>query len=246
MSRPELSAHDPQIAILAELEAELERELALLRPAPSPAPRWPDRRSLRSSARVARRALVLLALLSLIGATALAGRSVVDHPKSASSPPTLLAAGGSGGESWQFEDYAYRGEICYALFLDQTVASACSRPLGGAEVHALSGSTANRRFVAGLVGAEVAGVRVRVGDRVALAVTHPQRGGTAAERPLRWFVVAVPAAGGPAGKLPASVTPRAADGRPLAPATLECAGAPSGRCVREAERVAAGQTPAGQ
>jgi len=240
MSNPDIApTYDPELDILRELEAEFERELTLIARA-RPRARWRD----RVSVRVTRRALVLVGLVCLIGASALAGHSVLSGSPQKTSPPTLLASGGSGLTSWQLESYVYRGTSCYALFAGGTVASKCQATPGRDGVNALSAVDPNERLVAGLAGNRVATVLIEVGKHRILDTTQSQRSGTRAvglAHQMRWFVAIIPSKTSAAASPPARLTPRAPDGRSLGPPILDCSlGGTSQMCAREADRVATG------
>jgi hypothetical protein len=231
--------HDPELPILSELEAELERELRALLP---PARASRDRR-LRQPARVTRRALVLVALFSLVGASALAGRAVFAPSPEPSTAPALLSAGGHPPEQWRLEAYLHGGSTCYALFVADTVSSACGAPPGRVGVLVTSAVSPTQRFVAGLAGADVHQVRVRVGRQTLTVLTRrpPQAAGARrAQLPahLRWFLAILPG-NTPARNAPARVTPRDEAGHPLGPPVLDCSlGAASIACQRAASRIA--------
>jgi hypothetical protein len=229
------AVHDPELPILAELEAELERELRALGQPAGPALRAIP---LRTPARVARRALVLVALLSLVGGSAVAGRAVLaGSPRAPSSGPALLSSGGQGADHWQLEAYLHEGSVCYAMFVADTASSACGTP-GGKEVRATSALSPTRRFVAGIAGAGVTHVLVRVGHRDLLIATHAPAGAHRAKLSpgLRWFLASLAGAGARQG--PARVTPLDRAGRRVGPAVLDCSlGAGSPLCQEAAERI---------
>ena len=237
--------HDPTLAILVELEAELARELeATAFPA---ARAYRGRGRLRAPALVVRRALVLVALVSLVGASALAGRAVIDPARPApSSGPAPLAGGGSG-EPWQLEEYLHDGALCYALFVAGSATSACvERPVYELTVHAISALSSARRFVVGITGERVRQVLVRVGHRALVRPTHPLAPATRAHAHVglpagqRWFVAILPGEDRTQAA-PALVTPRDGRGGALAAATLDCSlGAQSAICRRAAAHLAAG------
>jgi hypothetical protein len=251
--------YDGGLPILAELAEAFERELQSP-PAPpgvrcagdEPSPRAPKPPAQSSSrlgwpVRVTRRALVLVALVSLVGASALAGRFVSGGgSQEPGSRPAPLSAGGSGRERWQLEAYRHGGAVCHALFVADTVASACTSTLEPTSVQVISALSPTRRFVAGIAGAGVGQVLVRVG-RAALALpTYPPPAAAGAHRAelpvgLRWFVAILPAAGGVTNAAPALLTPRDRRGRGLGGAVLDCSlGASSALCRQAASHIAAG------
>ncbi|HVR05058.1 MAG TPA: hypothetical protein VMS02_03380 [Solirubrobacteraceae bacterium] len=198
-----------------------------------------------AAGRVTRRALILVALLSLVGASALAGSSVLDdsHPRPPSGGPVSLTVGGSGAERWQLQAYTHGDASCYALFVAETVTSACGAPPPGAGLLVSSALGPDNRFVAGLAGHAVRRVLVRVGAGTRLAPTAPvtRRSGAGLPAGLRWFLAVLPADSAGARSTPARVTPLDAAGRPLARATLDCSVGAGGRaCQAAAARVAGG------
>jgi hypothetical protein len=238
--------YDPQLRILGELEAEFGRELQGLASKGSPARRTQRQRMqrLRLPARVTRRALVLVALLSLVGASALAGRSVLEGSHEPASGPVLLSSGESGSERWQFEAYPHAGSVCYALFVAETVSSACGTAPDKSGLRAASAVGSNVRFVAGLAGAGVAQVSLRVGRHTLTVSTHPPPARAAAARSVkpflapRWFLAMLP--GEPATRTAAArLTPRDGAGRSLGPTVLDCSlGGASLACRRAAAHIA--------
>jgi hypothetical protein len=240
--------HDPELAILSELEADFARELRELA---SGSTRARQAERLRQPARITRRALVLVALLSLVGASALAARSVFEGaPRApAAAGPVLLSAGGSGSDRWQLETYPHDRSTCYALFVAGTVASACGAP-GSREVRVTSAIDPTTRFVAGLAGDGVAEVSMRVGHQALVVPTRPPpatatgASSGASSRsvtpfvPPRWFLVMLPAVAA-AREAPASLIPRGARGEQLGPFVLDCSlGGASAACRRAAARIA--------
>jgi hypothetical protein len=236
--RPD-SAYDSELPILAELEAELELELELNALSQPPRPASHKTR-LSTSARITRRALLLVALISLAGGSALAGRDVLAGSPASGSEPALLSSGGHGADRWQLEAYVYEGSICYALFVADTASSACGAP-SGEGVRAMSALSSTRRFVVGLAGAGVTQVLVRVGRRELLLATSALSQAPGARRAkltagLRWFLARLP--GGAARQTPARVVPRDGAGRPVGPAVLDCSlGAGSSLCQQAAGRI---------
>jgi hypothetical protein len=186
--------HDPRLPVLAELEREVTRaaELALGgaktagpdaaermhggRPrGPSPQqggrPRGPAR---RQSGRVARRALLLVALVLLVGATALAATGAFDGggTDKAVKGAALEAAHGSSGGGYRLVLHPHGRSLCRVLVVSGAVASKCQRSPRPGEVQALSAMGTNRRFVFGVAGAHERSVVVRVGDRHLRVRTH--------------------------------------------------------------------------
>ncbi|MCL2769775.1 MAG: hypothetical protein FWD42_06640 [Solirubrobacterales bacterium] len=273
---PEPAPYDSELPILAELESEYRTELLSVeiwagRPARTvAAPHHPAARAARrrdaphrelAPARITRRALLLVALVSLVGASALAGTAVfggAHHPSAgaeesgASTNPVLLDTGGTSVERWQLQSYNRGGTTCYALFIAETLASACAAAPARAGVLVGSALGPTRRLVAGLAGPGVAQVLVRVGGHTSAVPTHPlprTAGGAAGAAGARargsrlppgvlWFVASFPGESS-LHAAPAHVTPRDADGRALGPATLDCSlGGTSPACRRAAANIA--------
>jgi hypothetical protein len=232
-------AHDPALPILRELEEELRTQLRCLDAAPAGPTR--GTRGVVRPVLVTRRALLLVALVSLVGASALAARAVIGGgaaPKP-SAKPTELASAGVGAEAWQLQAYEYGGATCYALFVEETATSACGAP-GRRGVRVVSALSARARVVAGLAGTAVRRVRVRVGTRIVFTSTQAET--KRAERVglpkgLRWFVVTFPDS---LRTAPARVTPLGANGHALGPVALDCSlGGANAACRGQAAHAAA-------
>jgi hypothetical protein len=236
--------YDPELPILEELETELQRELRTLGLAP--VGRSVGGGGLGGPVRVTRRALLLVALVSLVGGSALAGRSVLTRSHSPKpSGPALLAFGRQGPDNWQLEAYLYGGSTCYALFVVDAVSSACGRPPNSTGVRVTSALSATRRFVAGLTGAAVEQVLVHAGGSVLILPTHSLPNTSDGRRAglrigLRWFVAILPYDARTRGA-PARVTPLDADARPLGQPVLDCSlSAANAICRRAADALAEG------
>lgn len=178
---PDPAGYDPELPILAELESEYRRELTKLRPVPRQR-RGPHREL--APGRITRRALLLVALVSLVGASALAGSGVfsgANHRSAATQSsgsgsgagPVLLSAGGAAGEHWLLQAYTHGASTCYALFVAETATSDCAAPPTGAAVRVSSALGPEHRLVAGIAGPEVAQVLVRVGAHTMVLPTYP-------------------------------------------------------------------------
>ncbi|HTB49412.1 MAG TPA: hypothetical protein VK701_00410 [Solirubrobacteraceae bacterium] len=212
---------DTELPILKELEADLAVELRALAP---PVPRRARGHALRNPARVARRVMVLVALLSLVGASALAGRSVFGSSHESTSATVLLSSGGHGSERWQLEAYLHEGAACYALFLTDTLSSVCGTP-EGSSVRVTSALSPTRRFVVGFARGDVARVSVRIGHRALVVFTHPVSAAPGARRArlpvgLRWFATSLSEEA--ARTAPALVTARDKTGHVLGSPVLDC------------------------
>jgi hypothetical protein len=219
---------NPDLPILDELGRELERLAGGAPEAerPAPAPR-PSRRRRghgeRPTARVARRATVVLALLCLIGGVALAARFAGGGSAAPQhTAPALLGRAGAG--AWHVSAYRDGGRLCLLLALrGAAVTSECGASPAGDGVRATSLRANGDRLVAGLTGPRVVAVSVHAGAGSASVPTHAAADPRAAAEAgvpagSRWFVVALP--GG--GARPARVTPLGGDGRELGAAYLDC------------------------
>jgi hypothetical protein len=234
---------DPELGILRELESELLRELASASDEPSEA-----KQSLRrQSVRVTRRALMLVALVSLLGSSALAASLVLGKAKQTNMHPTVLSAGHAGGQRWQLEAYVFHAANCYALFAGQTESSRCIRAPGGSSVSAVSALLSGKRLIAGLAGAGTEQVHVQVAGDTTVVAAHPlsesSTRSAGVRSGLRWFVAVLPSNVTVDDASPALVVGQSAGGERGEP-TLDCSlGGSSAACRRAAERIADG-TPA--
>jgi hypothetical protein len=156
-----------------------ERRAALARRSPAAAAPAPvhiashvSRRlmSLRGPARVARRSLTLMALLCLIGASAYGASEVF----SGAAPNPLaarrgafaqVASGGAGTAAWTLRLYMRGGELCRVLSVAEYEASDCAPAPSARRVEATSAESPSHDFVFGVVGGDVASVRVRLGSQ---------------------------------------------------------------------------------
>jgi hypothetical protein len=233
---------DPELGVLRELEAELMQALApVCAPAVPSQPSKPTARRLRlQSGRVTRRALVLVALVSLVGSSALATSVVFTGSRKVKANPTTLSSGVDDGQRWQLETYSYSGAGCYALFAAGTVASRCGFDPGTRGVSAASALAGSSRLVAGIVGADVMQVRVRVKGHVTTLPTHPPPASTDLPAGSRWFLAKLPNEGNAVDAAPAQITPLGRDDRRVGASALDCSlGGTSTICRRAAERLAA-------
>jgi hypothetical protein len=179
------------------------------RSARPPRPAWPARSALSAGRRILGRAVVAGALVGVVGATALATRSVVG--RDADGPRVLERAAGH-----TLTLRPYRRRPCLDVAYEGGVASRCLDAPGAGGVRPLSAVTPGGRVVAGLAGPDVARVVVRSAGRRATALTHPAPDGR-----LRWFSVVLPAVGREADRA-ATVAPRRADGTPAGRAVADC------------------------
>lgn len=193
----------------------------------------------RTSLRIARRSLTLLALLSLIGASAYGASKVL----SGSAPNPLaprqgvyaaVAAGRSGADTWKLGLYTRGNELCRVLAVGEVEASQCAGPPSATGVEATSAESPSRRYAFGVTGARVLQVHVRVGSQSTTVATHlpSRRLERTAGLPagVRFYLVALPRPAGN-GSPEALVQGIGAHGKALARAVPSCleTGEP-GRC----------------
>jgi hypothetical protein len=225
-----MRSFNPDLPILDEIGRELEQLAGAPRTAPAPsasARRRGAHAGSRRTARVTRRAAIVLVLLCLVGGVALAARFAGGEDGTpAHTAPTLL--GRAGGGAWHVSAYRDQDRLCFLLATPgSALTSDCGTEPAAGGVRATSLSAGERRLVAGLAGPRVAAVAVRVGGRHARAETHAAAdpgAATAAGVPAgsRWFVVALPSVGGAAGRDPALVTPLDRDGKLVGEPYLDC------------------------
>jgi hypothetical protein len=173
--------------------------------------------------RILGRALAAGALAGVVGATALATKSVVVHG-GAEAPRTLQRAG-----DHEVVLRHHRGRWCLDVTYAGGVASRCFATPGGSGLAPLSAVVPGGRAVVGLAGPDVARVTVRRSGRSAVVATHAVAG---APR-LRWFAAEL----GPVAHEArhAAVVVPAPAGRTVADCTLGTAA--SCRAAREHSRV---------
>jgi hypothetical protein len=171
--------YDPQLPILAELEQDVTRAAeSALGPRPAAAPQGRIRRRRRGDrqgSRVVRRALVLVALVLLIGASALAATGAFDGGGSdqAVEGPVLEVAHGSAGDGYRLLLHAHGHSLCRVLILPGSATSHCQPAPRGAGVDVSSGLAGNLRFVFGVAGPTTRSVVVHVGPRRLRVKTRP-------------------------------------------------------------------------
>ncbi|HEU0249429.1 MAG TPA: hypothetical protein VFR48_01770 [Solirubrobacteraceae bacterium] len=125
------------------------------------------RRVSPAGGRVARRSLALLALLSLVGASAfgagrlLAGSGAPDPASVRQSAFATLATGAVGDERWSLRAYSRGSEQCRVLEVGDTESSRCSAALGRHSLSADSALSPSGRFLFGLAGATIRSISVR-------------------------------------------------------------------------------------
>jgi hypothetical protein len=213
--------YDPGLPILAELERDVTRaaERALGGGRPRRAERMHGGRGRRpggrQSSRVARRALLLVALVLLVGATALAATGAFDGGGSdkAVRGPALDAAHGSAGGGYRLVLHPQGHALCRVLVVTGGVASGCGRPPRGDEVRALSALGTDKRFVFGVAGPQTRSVTVQVGHRRLQVPTHLVDAAAARaagiDPHVRTFVAGFTPRAGSASQPPAIVAGRA-------------------------------------
>lgn len=216
-----MTEYDPRdVPILAELEEEFRLIVAeTMRPMQAIAvPKAPRRERppwLRIGRRIVGRAAVAGALVGVVGATALATKSVVRHDPAVPGPNVLQRV-----EGHEVTLRHYRGKLCLDIAVAAAIASRCADDPSARGVAPVSAVVPDGRLVAGIAGADVARVRV-ADDRHTVAVITRPVGGTH-DRGLRWFTALLPAP--PRGHRPAAavVTPRRASGEPVGRPVADC------------------------
>ncbi len=209
---PPESSYDAELPFLQALEHEVARsaERAALPPHERSAPRRPPvriqsgshaRRGLhtRTTRRVVRRALTLVALLCLLGASAFGAREALSG---AGSNPSvvrrgafvLVAHGVAGSESWSLQAYRLGPDLCRVLLAPGSEGSRCSPAPSLAAVDVTSSTGALQRYVFGVTGPRIAWVTVRAGGAVKTVRTRALNSALARRAGLppgaRYFVAA--------------------------------------------------------
>jgi len=198
-------------------------------PAP-PAPPAPRRRReplasrlpFPTGRRILARALAAGALAGVVGATALATKSVVGHG-GGEAPRTLQRAG-----DHELVLRKYHGRWCLDVTYVSGVASRCVATPARDGVAPLSAVVPHSRLVAGLAGPDVERVTVRRSGRAAVVATHAIAGTR-----LRWFAAELDAV--PHESRHAAVVAPSPAGRAVADCTLGTAA--SCRAAREHSEV---------
>lgn len=187
----------------------------------------------RASARIARRSLTLVVLLSLIGASAYGASRVFSGDGNPLTPHrgayVMVASGRAGADSWKLRLYVRGDELCRELSLSESEASECASAPAARKLEATSAQSASRRYVFGVTGGLVRRVWVHVGAQSKTVSTYaPGPGQTSAGLPphVRFFVATFPRAPR-AGTPGARVQGLALGGRAL--------GAPVPSCVETDE-----------
>lgn len=227
--------------ILTELEEEFARLVAerleedaraAARASGAPA-RWPEsarpqapqpRRGerLRTGRRIVRRAALVGALIGVVGATALAAKSVVSGRTSPDASVVLRQDPAHGATLRR-----YHGRLCLDIGYSGGVATRCTRaPARPDAVAALSAITPSGRVVAGVTGSDVARVKVNAGGRTATVATS-----ATGEDDTRWFATTLPTAPDRRRPTAAVLTPLP-DGRPAVDCSLGTAASCHAAMVR--------------
>lgn len=175
----------------------------------SAAPAAPPRRGgelPRTSMRIARRSLTLVALLCLIGASAYGASEVFSNGATDPLAATrgafaLVASGHPGSDSWTLRLYMRGGELCRVLSVAETEASQCAGTPAPDSLEATSLQSPSRRYVFGVAGSAVARVHIRVaGRRQTIATSSPSaHQERVADLPthVRYYLFSLPRASAP-------------------------------------------------
>ncbi len=221
---------NPDLPIVDELRAELRARLAADvsgqgqdAPQQTARRRAPERKPQRLGAarRVTRRSIVIVALLCLIAGVALAQLDSRGGGPPRHTAPTALGANGD----WTISGYRDEARLCLVFSAEKAgITSDCGSTPPADGLRATSLVAAGRRFVAGIAGARVRRVSVRVGGRRVQVATrspaHPHAARAAGVPPgLRWFVADL---GVGAGSAPAHLAGLARANRPTGPGLLDC------------------------
>jgi hypothetical protein len=181
----------------------------------SPRPRARRRgEHLRTGRRIARRAALVGALIGVVGATALAAKSVVSGGSSPNAS-VVLKTDVTHGVTLR----RYHGSLCLDVSYAGGVATHCTRtPDRPAAVAALSAVTPGGRVVTGVTGAGVDQVKVTADGHTATVPATDSGDGHG----TRWFTAAL--AGVPDRDRPtaAVLTPLRADGTPAGRPVADC------------------------
>jgi hypothetical protein len=243
-----MSGANPDLPILDELGAEFSALVDAEFDAPPQRPRarlpqQPPRPRRRQAHRVARRSVVMVVLLCLVGGVALAARFGAGGDQPAHTSPTVLGKSASAG--WQLSAYRDRGRLCVLFMAGDEPTSSCGPELGRDELWASSAAANSGRFVFGLTGPRVGAVAVRVGATRAGASTSAVADPEAAEAAgvnasTRWFVVPVQSTDLDARLAPAHALPLDDSREWLGPAYVDCSlGVVGAACQRRIKANAA-------
>jgi hypothetical protein len=197
--------------------------------------------------RIARRSLTLLALLSLIGASAFGAEQIFSggapNPAAVQQSAFLALAGGTlGGERWSLRVYTRGEELCRVLVVGQDESSRCSAAPGSRSLTSTSALSPTRRYLFGVTGSRVAtvsvrvvradgGVSVRVHTRPLPPLQPVDPAGERVPHGERWYVAVLAR---PVGEPDPPLRLRGLDrdGHPVSVAVLDCPETTAlGRCV---------------
>lgn len=171
--------YDPQLPILAELEAHI-RRTALAAEADAAGARSTSRRAARrptAGGRLLRRAAILALLGCTVGATATA--LTLRSPEPDAARPVVADRGSAGDASWRLEVTRRDGRLCPSIVVSgaaaagATLATDCVARPAADDVLPTSTLAAGRIVVGGLTGRRVRAVRVRVAGRTRSVTTAP-------------------------------------------------------------------------
>jgi hypothetical protein len=249
---PPESVYDPELPFLEALEREVRRNalraarrheahaqhaagtgvMSSRQPAPLPAKRSRERddATFRGVSRIARRSLILVVLLFLIGASAYGAREILSGGSSnltvvRQGPFLLLGNGHVGDDRWSLSLYRREEELCRVSVVGQNESSRCSPAPGGTSVALTSVVSPLRRYVFGVTGDDVAQVSLRTGSHAQIVSTRapdaPRARAAGLPAGTRWFIAIL---NRPAGNSNPPVLVRGLDAksRPLGPARFSC------------------------
>jgi hypothetical protein len=145
--------------------------------------------------RSGRRVVTLSTILLLIGATTWAATKIGSRSRpAANGHPITAASGQAGSEAWKLQAWLDGGQLCRALLAGGVEQSSC-QPLPQADgAQTLTLVSASNRYAAGLAGAKVRLVRVRIGAVTVEATTRPLPSdaiNAGLPRGLRWYLASL-------------------------------------------------------
>jgi hypothetical protein len=189
-----------------------------------------DDAAFRGVSRIARRSLILVGLLFLIGASAYGAREIFSGGASnlaviRQGPLAVLGSGHAGDDRWSLSLYRREGELCRVLVVSENESSRCSPAPGRATVALTSVVSPLRRYVFGVTGGDVAQVSLRVGGNTQVVPTRVPDSASARAAGLspgtHWFIAILDRPTGNSNP-PAIVRGLDAESRPLGPAHVSC------------------------
>jgi hypothetical protein len=199
------------------------------------------RQALRpTGSRIARRSLMLMVLLCLIGASAYGARQILEGGDS--SPAVVhqsalvpVAHGHSGPDTWSLHLYIRGGELCRVLVVGETESSRCSLAPRARLFGVTSMVSPSRRYVYGVSAAGITHVSIHTGSTTVAVSTHtpPTAAAHAAGLPsgARWFLAILRR---PIGEPDPAVNVRGLDagGRPITHTFIDCPETPEPQSCR--------------